>query len=246
MSLRSISCALVLAAAATWASQPAAALSVTPIQVEMLSTGGQRAQVTVNNDSQEPLPVEIGIDKLALDENGGRKLSKAGEDFVVFPPQAMIAPGSSQVFRLQWVGEPMIAESQTFMMSINQVPVKLPKGKSAVQIVMSFGVVVNVAPPQGSPSLTLVGTGIETDKKTGKRHPTVTVANPTKIHALLPQGTLNLSSGSWSKRMTAAELSEKVGIGLVQPGKKRKFVLPVDLPADVSSVQASLDFKPKR
>lgn len=243
---RSLVSTLALGSVAATFSAPADAMSVTPIQVEMLSTGGQRAQVTVNNDAQEPLPVEIVIEKLALDENGGRKLAKSGEDFVVFPPQAIIAPGSSQVFRLQWVGEPQIAESQSFMISVNQVPVKLPKGQSAVQVVMSFGVVVNVAPPQGSPSLKIVGTGVETDKKTGKRHPTITVENPTKVHALLPQGTISLSGGGWSKSMGPTELSEKVGIGLVQPGRKRKFILPVDLPADVSSVQASLDFKPKR
>jgi hypothetical protein len=32
----------------------------------------------------------------------------------------------------------------------------------------------------------------------------------------------------------------------VQPGKRRKFTLPVDLPAGVTSVQASVDFRPKR
>jgi P pilus assembly chaperone PapD len=158
----------------------------------------------------------------------------------------MIAPCSSQVFRLQWVGEPVIAKSESYLMSVNQVPVKMPAGKSAVQIVMSFGVIINVAPPQGSPSLAVVSTGVEADKKSGKRYPTITVENPTNIHALLPQSTIELSAGGWSHTMSATELSEKVGIGLVQPGKKRRFVLPVDLPAGISSVQASLDFKPKR
>ena len=147
---------------------------------------------------------------------------------------------------MQWVGEPLLAASESYMMSVNQIPVKLPAGKSAVQIVMSFGVVINVAPPQGLPALKLVGTGVETDKKTGKRHPTITVENPTKIHALLPQSTIGVSGGGWSYTFAQTELREKVGIGLVQPGKKRKFILPVDLPANVSSVQASLDFKPKR
>ena len=127
-------------------------MSVTPIQVEMTSTGGAgRSQVTVTNDSNEPLPVEVAIEKLSLEEDGDRKLTKAGDNFLVFPPQAMIAPGSSQVFRLQWVGEPMIAASESYLLSVNQVPVKMPAGKSAVQIVMSFGVIINVAPPQGSP-----------------------------------------------------------------------------------------------
>lgn len=227
--------------------QPADAMSVTPIHVEMLSAGGPRAQVTVNNDSKDPLPVEITLEKLSLDENGGRKTTKAGDSFLVFPPQAMIPPGGTQVFRLQWVGEPEIAKSETFLMSVNQVPVKMPKGKSAVQIVMSFGVMVNVAPPKGSPSLKVVESGVTTDKKTGKRHPTVTLMNESKVHALLPDGQLSVSgSGGWSHSMSQRELSEKVGIGLVQPGKKRKFVLPVELPANVASVQASLDYKPKR
>jgi P pilus assembly chaperone PapD len=132
------------------------------------------------------------------------------------------------------------------MMSVNQVPVKLPEGKSAVQIVMSFGVVINVAPPQGSPSLNLVTTGVEADKKSGKRYPTITVENPSNVHALLPQSTIALSGGSWSQTLSSALLSEKIGIGLVQPGAKRRFVLPVELPPDVKSVQANLDFKPKR
>lgn len=227
-------------------SNSADAMSVTPIQVEMLSAGGPRAQVTVTNDAKEPLPVEIALEKLTIDENGGRKTTKAGDSFLVFPPQAMIPPGGSQVFRLQWVGEPEIAESQTFLMSVNQVPVKLPKGQTAVQIVMSFGVVVNVAPPKGSPVLNVVGAGVTTDKKTGKRHPTVTLENPSKVHALLPDGTLKVAGGSWVHTMSPRELGEKIGIGLVQPGKKRKFVLPVDLPANVASVQATLDYKPKR
>jgi P pilus assembly chaperone PapD len=222
-------------------------MSVTPIQVEMTSTGGSgKAQVTVNNDSTEPLPVEVEIQKLALDEKGERKVSKAGEEFLVFPPQALIPPGANQVFRLQWVGEPAIAKSESYLMSVNQVPVKMPAGKSAVQVVMSFGVIVNVAPPQGSPSLNLVTAGVEADKKSGKRYPTITVENPSNVHALLTQSTIALSGDGWSQTMSPSEIGEKLGVGLVQPGMKRRFVLPVELPPEVKSVQANLDFKPKR
>ncbi len=244
--LSNVSPIIAVMAGLFFLASPADAMSVTPIQVEMQSAGGPRAQVTVTNDAKEPLPVEIVLEKLSLDENGGRKTSKAGDNFLVFPPQAMIPPGGSQVFRLQWVGEPEIAKSESFLMSVNQVPVKLPKGQSAVQIVMSFGVVVNVAPPKGASELKVVGTGVTTDKKTGKRHPTVTLENPSNVHALLPNGTLSVTGGGWSHTLSSRELGEKVGIGLVQPGKKRKFVLPVDLPANVASVQASLDYKPKR
>lgn len=222
------------------------AMSVTPIHVEMASVGNaSRTQVVVNNNSTEAMPVETALEKLTLDENGNRKTSKAGDEFLVFPPQAVIPAGGTQVFRLQWVGEPMLAKSESFVLSVSQVPVKLPKGQSKLQVVMSFGVIVNVAAPQGVPELNVVGTGVATDSK-GKRHPTVTVENPTKVHALLPQGKLSVSGAGWSHAFTKGEMDEKIGIGLVQPGQRRKFVLPVDLPASVTTVQASLDFKPKR
>ncbi|NJO34089.1 MAG: fimbria/pilus periplasmic chaperone [Rhodospirillales bacterium] len=227
-------------------SAPAYAMGVTPIHIEMTSTGaGGRAQVTVSNDGTSPLPVEASIQSLALEENGEQKLSTAGDEFLLFPPQALIPAGRSQVFRLQWVGEPLLQSSQSYLLSLSQIPVQLPKGSSAVQIVMSFGVFVNVAPPQGQAQLRIAGTGIATDRQ-GKRRPIITVENPSRVHGLLPQSTIYLSAGSWSRTVTEAELRDKIGIGLVQPGKRRKFILPVDLPANVSSLQASIEYKPKR
>jgi fimbrial chaperone protein len=203
---------------------PAQALTVSPVQVEMTSAGGKaRATVTVVNNSTVPLPIEAVVQRMALDENGKAQTSKAGDEFLVMPPQAMIAPGSTQNFRIQWLGEPMLAASQSFYIFFNQVPVKQPAGVSAVQVVMSMGVMVNVAPPQGQSGLKVVTTGITTDAK-GKRHPTITVQNPTNVHALLPDA----------------------NSGLVQPGKQRRFILPVDLPANVSSVQASVDMTTRK
>ena len=145
---RSLLAAIVLSYAALLTGVPVAeAMSVTPIQIEMATVGGARPQFTVTNDSKEPLPVEIQIQSMKLDENGGRKLDKAKDNFLVFPPQALIKPGASQTFRLQWVGDRTIPQSESYMLAVNQIPVKLPACKSAVQIVMSFGVVLHCAPP---------------------------------------------------------------------------------------------------
>jgi len=247
MWFRNFALALAAFSAGLITALDANALSVSPIHVEMTTTGnGSRAQITVNNDSSAPVPVEVTLEKFSLDEAGNRKTAKAGDNFLVFPPQALIQPGATQVFRVQWVGDPAIAQSESFMMSVNQIPVKLPAGQSAVQVVMSFGVMINVAPPQGQSELKLVESGVTTDKKTGKRHPTITVTNPSKVHGLLQNSVIRVSGEGWSKTYEKNEITEKVGIGLVQPGKKRKFILPVDLPANVASVQATLDYKPKR
>lgn len=220
----------------------AAAMSVTPVHVEMRSAGASsRSQVTVTNESREPLPVEAIMQRLALGENGERRMTPAGDEFLVFPPQALIPAGGSQVFRLQWVGEPLLAESQSFMMSLTQIPVRPRKGVNGVQLVMSFGVQINVAPPKGVGGLKVVGTGFEIDRRSGKRYPTIVVQNTSNVHALLPRSRVKLSSGSWSKVLDETFLDQRIGIGLVQPGRRRKFTLPVEVPAGARSVQAVLE-----
>ncbi|HEX4893996.1 MAG TPA: molecular chaperone, partial [Hyphomicrobiaceae bacterium] len=151
---------------------------------------------------------------------------------------------ATQVFRLQWAGEPQLARSESFMVYVNQIPVRLQNVRHAVQVVSSMGVVVNVAPPSGMPDLKLVGTSVVKEK--GKRFPAITVENPTNIHALLPESKIVLTAGSWSRTIEPNEISTQIGVGLVEPGKRRRFVLPVDLPPGVGQIHASVEFKPSR
>lgn len=232
--------ALALPAAA------ASAMTVSPMQVEMQAIGQRsHAQVSVVNNSDQPLPVEAVIERMTLDENGRPKTSKSGEQFLVMPPQALIPPGATQNFRVQWLGDPMMRKSESFLLYVNQIPVKLPKGKSAVQVVMSMGVMINVAPAEGTPELKVVATGVAQDKS-GKRRPTITVENVSSVHALLPDAAIELSSGAWSRTLAPRETSDLIGIGLVQPGKRRRFTLPVDLPAGVTNVKAAVSIDNKR
>lgn len=241
--------ALILATCFTafaFASSEAQALSVSPTHIELTSAGrGGRSQIVVKNDNRTPMPVEVSIERFTLDENGERQSVEAGEDFLVFPIQAIIPAGGTQVFRIQWVGEPMLDESQSFIVTIAQIPVRLPKGRSGVQVAVSFGALVNVAPPRGQPQLDLIAATVVTDRS-GRRFPMLTVQNPSRVHALLTKSTLQLGGEDWSMTILPGELQQMIGIGLVQPGKRRKFVLPVPLPAHANQVRASLSFDPTR
>ena len=55
------------------------------------------------------------------------------------------------------------------------------------------------------------------------------------------QASIRLSAGDWSSTLTPQTVGDRIGIGLVQPGKRREFKLPVELPPNVSKVQASLE-----
>lgn len=221
------------------------AMTVTPTQIEMKSAGrASRGAITVVNNGQGTLAVELIVKKATLNEAGVPKTSPAGDEFLIMPPQALIAPGATQNFRIQWLGEPLLEKSQTFFVYVNQIPVKLPKRARGVQVVFGVGVMVNIAPPRGEPSLEVLGSGVVTDAS-GRRHPTLTVLNRSTVHALLQQATVRISSGNWSETLSSGTLAQKIGIGLVQPGHRRRFILPVTLPPGVSSTRVSLEFRPK-
>ncbi len=226
---------------------PAAqAMSVSPIVLDMTTVGkDNRSQISVVNDGAKPLPVEIVVLRAELDEKGKITSKPAGENFLVFPPQALLRPGATQNFRIQWVGDPGIPTSQTYIFSVNQVPVKMPKGKSGVQVVFNFATIANIAPPGGKSAINLIKTGVGKDKK-GKVRPELTVKNPGNSYAKLSDATIQLSGGSWSETLAPEKLRQVLGIGLVQPGKTRTFQLPVDMPAGVKSIRASVDYKPRK
>jgi P pilus assembly chaperone PapD len=223
----------------------ASAMSVSPIHIELKSAGSKsRAQVIVRNDSSAPLPVEAVLNRLNVDINGKSQASQVSSDFLVFPPQTLIRPGASQVFRITWVGEPLLDSSRSYQLTFSQIPVRLQQPKNRVQVVMAFGVVINVAPPRGQAGLDLVDVGIARNRD-GQRNPVITVRNPSRVHALLPQAKIRLAGQGWSKTLSPAFLDQKVGIGLVQPGKSRRFILPVSVPSNVSKLGASITFDPR-
>ncbi|RIA56341.1 fimbrial biogenesis chaperone [Dichotomicrobium thermohalophilum] len=225
-------------------SSPARAMSVSPVYLDMVSAGPRsRADIRVVNRGDRPLPIEAVVSRVIRDAEGNQIVKRNDTDFLVLPMQAMIPPGGSQVLKVQWLGDPMIAESRAYRISVNQLPVAEPSGQTSVQILMNLAVIVHVAPPEGAPALELVRHGTASGRN-GARIPTVTVRNPSNVHARLPDATLRLRGGGWRKVLPPQTLDALLGIGTVMPGQTRTFQLPVPLPDDVQSLQAQLDYQP--
>ncbi len=223
-----------------FAVSPALALSVSPLVIEMSALGqDRRAQLTVFNESSAGTPVEIVVSRMDIKENGAITTQKAGEDFLIFPPQSLIPSGAQQVFRIEWVGDPDLKKSESFIFSVNQLPVALSKQSTGVQLVLNITTIVNVAPPQSKAAITLYKSEIiETNK--GDVVPRLVLGNPTNKHARLSDADIHLKTNTWSKTLSSEELRETLGLGLIQPGKRRQFILPVKLPENTQSLQADI------
>ncbi len=222
----------------------ASAATISPVNIEMTPTGlHARSEITLTNTSPDPIAVEPSVETTVMNRAGITSHAAADDDFLILPAQVLVPPGSTQVFRVQWLGDPQLAESKSYLITMNQLPIKALSNRAALAVTISLGVAVNVAAASATPELSLIKTAIKKDGM-GKAHPLLSIDNPTAAHALLQDAAITLTSDTWSTTLQPGALSTALGPGLVQPHKIRDFVLPVDLPSNTTHLSATIAYQP--
>jgi P pilus assembly chaperone PapD len=218
------------------------AMGFQPMDMEMTSAGaGARTQFYVSNDSAVAVAVEITVDGLSYTEDGKQVTKEvSGNDLLILPATASIPPGATQTFRVQWVGDPEIKASQSFMVHANQMPVRDTSGKSRIQVVQGFGAILNVAPANGAADLKLLSAAPAKGPKGGPAL-SILVENPTNTHALIANTALHAGS----QTIGPDTMRSTVGIGVVAPGKKRRFLVPLAAPVEAGAT-VTIDYRGKQ
>ncbi|WP_229735719.1 fimbria/pilus periplasmic chaperone [Novosphingobium marinum] len=222
-------------------------MRVSPMVIEMESRGSDSvARVEVQNVNEGNLAFEARILRMEIDESGKIVETPADDQFLVFPPQGVLPAGGRQVVRLQWVGDPTLAASQAYYVSINQLPVKLAPGTTEsvaaqVQVLYHMRALAVVAPPGAKPDVetTLVRSVlVELPTKEGEEaRPPVNVVeirlkNSGRRHAMMSNFGWRLegfdaNGDPLRVDVSAEELNQAVGTGYVPALGERTFLLPV-------------------
>jgi fimbrial chaperone protein len=232
-------------AAAMLASSPLVkAETVQPVVIDLSPTGSGMSQtITVENTFTQPLPVELRVEELTFDQTGLHGTGKDSGDLLIFPPQAIIQPGQTQSFRVQYIGDPALARSKHYYVTVAQLPVQLPQGQSAIQILYNFQVLVSVKPAGAKPQLKIAQSEVARDDK-GQAVAAITLTNDSPAHGYLSKGRLRIverdRSGKEVFRRTLAgpEIQQTVGFGLVGAGQTRRLLIPVQLPTSEGTIDA--------
>ena len=237
--------ALTMFCAALAPLQAAEAMTVQPVVIDLQTAGRDMSQtITVENTFATPLPVELTVQELELGTDGVKQTGKDPGDLLVFPPQAIIQPGQTQTFRVQYVGDPALAKSKHYYVTVAQLPIKLPEGQSAIQILYNFQVLISVAPGGVKPKIAVQSAEIGTSAD-GKPVAILTVVNDSPAHGYLSNGRIRLvekdKSGAqvFSRTLSAAEIQQTMGFGLIGGGQTRRVTVPLILPSAEGTVEAS-------
>lgn len=247
---RTIKLAFMAALALTMNPTPAVAMTVQPVVINLTTSGrGMTQVITVENTFATTLPVELRIQELIVNEDGVTLTGNDPGDLLVFPPQALIEPGQTQSFRVQYVGDPDLAASKHYYITVAQLPVKLPEGQSAIQILYNFQVLVSVAPTGAKPALSVKSAEIGHNAD-GKPIPIIVLGNAAAAHGYLSDGRLRIiqrdASGAevFRQSLSGPEVQQTIGFGLVGANQTRRISVPIVLPVDGGTVEAS--YSPER
>lgn len=198
------------------------AYQVSPMIYDMKPTGpGASAVIRVNNTNSAPITIEMVAEKRLFDEAGKESREPADKDFVLFPPQAIVQPGSTQAVRIQYVGEQKLDKSSTYTVTVKQVPVQLPNdGKSGVQFVFNFSTVANIIPDGAKASIETVS--LAPSGKSLK----LTLHNAGNKYANLALSNLELSGGSYKIVVKDDAWRKSLGTSWILPGGTRIIEIP--------------------
>ena len=227
---------------------PALAMRVSPMVLEMESRGSNAvARVEIQNINQGNLAFETRVFLMQFNEKGEMVETPADDRFLIFPPQGVLPAGGRQVVRLQWVGEPDLAASQAYYVSVQQLPVTFePKANEGigaqVQVLYNMRALVVVAPPGAKPDVKAKAVrqlnyqppaAAGTDKLPPVQDGVeITLRNDGRRHAMMSNYGWRLE-GLDSKGqklrvdISAEELNRAVGTGYVPALGERTFRVPV-------------------
>ena len=245
--------AIAAALLALATANPAYALLVQPIVIDLSTTGtGSSGALTVTNDRNRADTIEVTINKLTLPEKGPPILTPdKGDDFLIFPPASTIQPGKTQVFRVRWIGDPALAQSRAYMFSISELPVNQLAG-SGVQILYSIQSLVTVTPPRLKPETSVLGAERDTQKRAGDvQHPntvvkglSLTFSNAGGAVDYISHYQVKLAidgTPGWSKTFDPPTVTKSVGLGLLMPNSKRTIFFPVPDVPETGAIKATIE-----
>jgi fimbrial chaperone protein len=127
---------------------------------------------------------------------------------------------------------------------VAQLPVQLPQGQSTIQILYNFQVLVSVSPTGAKPDLKIVGAELGKNNA-GQPIPVITVSNDAAAHGYLSHGSLRIvekdatGHSVFDKTIPGPEIQQIIGFGLVASGQTRHIPVPVILPTNGGTIEAS-------
>lgn len=244
--LRYLAMAILLLSPALFAA-PASAYEFSPIVAQFNSKGAAATRTfTLRNTQQEPVAIQIEVFQRSADATGEETRVPEFDDFIVTPPQVVLAPGQSQAIRVQWIGDANPAAELSYRIVTTQLPIKYASEQisgdvqATLQLGYKYEAAVYVAPQNVKPSASITAAAAATDAA-GNRVMRLTIKSTGTRRAILetPEITVTPASGGQSVVLKGEAVSA-IQMKNIITGTQRVLDIPWPSNVPYGPVTASL------
>ena len=229
------------------APQAHANMQVTPLIIELGKTPGQAGAFSVRNTSTKEIPVSISVVRREVGTDEPINLIPADADFIVFPPQTVIAPQGTQSFRFQYVGDDLSNISSSYYIYASQLPVEFDEDKeftggfrARLNFLYEYGVSVNLIPDGAEPALVVTNAKRATIDN-GKPGVALTIENQGNRFGRASEHELTIVTGSGTTEFDAGQLRAGLNNGMWLPGQSFEITFPVEKRA-TGNISATFEY----
>lgn len=200
-------------------SQVASALQMNPLSLVLKpSGGGAKQSFRVTNESNKPIAVQFSV--MTRQQVNNREIRRpADKDFMIYPPQTIIPPRSTQKVRVEWLGSPNLKREKAYRLIAEQVYVSLEKQKqTGINMLMTLVGALYV-----QPNATKSNVQVKAVQRNGNKL-AVTLANGGTRHQLMNYSTLTLRNGNRVLTLKGNALKGINGNNVLAGSTKRFFI----------------------
>jgi fimbrial chaperone protein len=218
-----------------------AAYQLEPISRVFSPSGSNATQAfELVNSGVERIALTISFATLERDEAYVETNHDADDEFLAYPAQMILAPGTRQTVRVTWLGTPKPAHELAYRILVTQVPLGVldhaarveDRPQGSLRILLSYRGTLFIRPPDAAPRISLHGAAPATAAD-GSRALAITLENTGTAVGMVTGCAVRLApvGGGSAISLSPAALAALHNTR-VFGGGKRRFLIP--WPADLA------------
>jgi len=175
------------------------AFQFSPLEQEFEPTGANSQKTyTVVNDSEDQIAIEFSVLQRNQDASGEEVRSASSAEFVISPAKVIVAPSSTYVVRVKYIGPSTVTVEKAYRLVAKQMAYSLGKSQTT-QSMFNF-LYIYYSSVYVTPSETVVKIEISSAKarldEEGNQVMDVTIRNRGNVHQILLDSKLTLKDSS--------------------------------------------------
>lgn len=186
------------------------AFKFSPMSVTLGIKSSNSSLFYLENDSDQPIAVQVTLTKREMDINGIEKNPKIAGELTIYPSQLIVPANEKRSVKVTWVGKESPGKELAYRLIAEQLPIELEvnkKKKASIKVLLRYMAALYINADEFTPSI--VVEEIKTDHKkvsilihnSGKKHQVLTnlnlkfINNKSKNEILLQADDLKGMSG---------------------------------------------------